>query len=95
MHQRTTPLRKRDPNSDTDVRYVSQLHCLYPLARLITSAYFRSFLVTVSRNKLDGQSSLDALIEALDALDSLCATVDERYQESLASEQFEKRDEQW
>jgi hypothetical protein len=41
----------------------------------------------------DNLSSLNALMEALDALDSLFETIDERYKESLASGDFERRDE--
>ncbi|KAI0735821.1 RBP11-like subunits of RNA polymerase [Earliella scabrosa] len=42
---------------------------------------------------LDGLSSLTALLEALKNLDDLCVTIDEAYNQSLRTDQYERWDE--
>ncbi|TFK25313.1 RBP11-like subunits of RNA polymerase [Coprinopsis marcescibilis] len=50
-------------------------------------------MINIRIQMYDGVSSLEALINALDNLDKLCETVEDRYLDSLREENFERWDE--
>ncbi|EIW84710.1 RBP11-like subunits of RNA polymerase [Coniophora puteana RWD-64-598 SS2] len=50
--------------------------------------------INVRIQMYDELSSLDALLEALSNLDDLCETVEQKYQDSLATDTYERWEEQ-
>lgn len=58
--------------------------CPYTSPRVTKFCFLSCFSIT------DNLSSLDALMEALDNLDKLCETIGDAYQQSLATNDYEK-----